>query len=142
MSRATHQGKEFESADVQFLVAAQSIVQTAFAFREGGRIENDQVEILFRFFGPAEELENILFDPANRQTVARRILLRGANALRACFHADDFARAGAAQAKRERSLVCETIEDAPPFGVLGDERVIWQLIEIKAGLLRDAEGRS
>src|SRR6266850_1129705 len=35
--------KELESADVQLLVAAQGVMQAAFVFREGRRIEDDQV---------------------------------------------------------------------------------------------------
>ena len=55
----------------------------------------------FGFLGAAEELENILLDPAHGQLVARRILFRGADALRARFHADDFARAGPGAGERE-----------------------------------------
>ena len=65
------------------------------------------------FSGAAEKLENILLDPAHRQLVARRILFGGADALRAGFHADDFARPGARAGEREPALAGETIEHAP-----------------------------
>src|SRR6478752_5240165 len=36
--------KQIEGAHMQFSIAAQSVVQSAFGFREGRRIENDEIE--------------------------------------------------------------------------------------------------
>ena len=57
--------EQLKSADVQFLVAAHGIVQAAFAFGKGRRVEDDELETFCRFFGAAQELENILLDPSH-----------------------------------------------------------------------------
>ena len=48
---------------MQLFVTAHGIVQTAFAFRERRRIENDQVVLRLCFLGRAQKLKNILLDP-------------------------------------------------------------------------------
>ena len=71
--------KQHESADVQFLVAAERALQTAFGFRERGRVEDDEIEALLRFLGAAKKLKDVLLDPADRELIAGRVRLSRAN---------------------------------------------------------------
>src|SRR2546423_5684185 len=65
--------KHFEGANVQLLVAAQCVVQSASAFRERRWIQDDQLEVLVRLFRATKKLKNILLNPAHRQVLAPRL---------------------------------------------------------------------
>ena len=59
-----------------------------------------------------------------------------ADAFRAGFDPDHFARPGARAGESEAALAGKAIEHPPPRRVLRDESVVRQLIEVKTGLLR------
>src|SRR5262245_59527458 len=127
--------KQLEGADVQFAVATQRIVQAAFGFGEGRRIENDEVEMLAGPFRPAEKLKDVLLDPANREVIAGRVCFRGAKIFRAGFHAKDLAGSGTCTGQGKSTLAGETVEHAPPRGVGCDQFIVWKLIEVEPRFL-------
>src|SRR6185437_950421 len=55
--------------------------------------------------------------------------------VRSHLDSDYFAGAGPCAGERESALTGETVQNPPSLGVLGDQLIVRQLIEIEAGLL-------
>src|SRR5689334_14907489 len=111
-------------------------MQPAFGFGEGRRIQNDQIETLPRFLGAAHKLKDILLNPLNGEMIADRVFPGRGNALGTQLDSDDFSGSGAGTGQGEATLTREAVEDAAAGGMLCDQVIVGQLVEIKAGLLR------
>ena len=55
--------QHFQCAEIQLFVSAESFIGGRFALGEGGRIENDGVELLATIGVVAQKVEGVGFDP-------------------------------------------------------------------------------
>src|SRR5438270_12462541 len=117
-------------------IAAESVVQSAFCFREGRRTGDDQVEFSPAFFGRTQESENVLLNPLHLKVVSFSISPGAGQAFATCFNRSDRCRPGFRTRKRERALACETVQDAAAFSLIRDCVVMRKLIKIETGFLR------
>src|SRR5690349_3297322 len=121
---------------MQLSITANSVAYAAFRFREGRRIENDQIKLRSRFLGRAQIGKDILLDPANGKLIALRIFARCRQGIRLHLDTDYLGRACPGAGKRKCSLVGKAIENAFTGRQSCYRRIMRKLVEIKSRLLR------
>ena len=131
--------EQLERAHVQLAIPAQRVAQSAFRFREGRRVENDEIVFRLRLFRAAQKLKHVLLDPVDAQRIALRISPRSRQTFRAPFHRGHRRRVRSGAGQRKYSLTREAIEHAPSRSVTCDALIMRKLVEVEAGLLRMQE---
>src|SRR4029434_2459941 len=120
--------QKFERAHVQFAITAQRVAQSAPGFCKRWWIENDQIIRRPGFAGCAQELKTILLKPLHVQIVPRCVLPGSCNVPETFFNAGDLRRTCSRTRQGKCSLICETIQNAPPVCEPGDGWIVVSLI--------------
>jgi len=134
--------EHFEGAEVELFIAAECALDGALAFGEGGRIDDDDVPVVFGFGPVAEELEGIGLDPVNRAgeqgAVGFQVALGDLKGGARGVDAGDLG-ADLGEVEGESSLVGADVKgltgELQGAGPLGRGAVIFTLVKERAGFL-------